>query len=84
MDKKIVFMFSGQGSQFYNMGKSLYIHDQKFRDTIRNLNDIIYKFIGVSVLNELYGDDKKSKSIIFKISRKRLMLNWQHALSIGT
>lgn len=60
MDKKVVFMFSGQGSQYYNMGKKLYTHNKIFRDMMCNVNDIVYRISGYSVLDKVYEEGKQS------------------------
>jgi bacillaene synthase trans-acting acyltransferase len=58
MKKSIVFMFSGQGSQYYHMGKELYCKNAIFRRWMSALNDIVYKNIGLSISNEIYNETK--------------------------
>ena len=53
---KTVFMFPGQGSQYYHMGKSLYEKNEKFRQCMSYLDGIIRDLCGISVLASLYSD----------------------------
>jgi acyl transferase domain-containing protein len=50
--KPIVFMFSGQGSQYYHMGKELFLKDPLFREWMQNLDALAYEMIGQSVLDQ--------------------------------
>lgn len=59
MDKSVVFMFSGQGSQYYHMGKELFIKHQIFREWMLRLDKIVYEIIGESVLEQLYSEQKR-------------------------
>lgn len=56
MISQTVFMFSGQGSQYFRMGKSLYDDDATFRDWMIRLDEIPRRLAGVSVLDTLYSD----------------------------
>ncbi|GFN30067.1 acyltransferase domain-containing protein [Paenibacillus xylaniclasticus] len=60
MNKTIVFMYSGQGSQYYGMGKELYTTNAVFRKWMNRLDEIHADLTGKSVLNVLYDDTKKS------------------------
>ncbi|WP_234025573.1 acyltransferase domain-containing protein [Bacillus paralicheniformis] len=54
MDKPVVFMFSGQGSQYYMMGKSLFDRHPVFHKWMCHLDTIVQQTAGYSVLEELY------------------------------
>lgn len=64
MNKPIVFLFSGQGSQYFNMGKELYVSNSMFRKWMQKLDEVFLDLTGVSVLNKLY-DDSRKKSELF-------------------
>lgn len=61
MKKSIVFMFSGQGSQYYNMGREIFYQEPIFKKWMLVLDDIFKKRTGKSVLYILY-DQIQQKS----------------------
>lgn len=50
-----VFMFSGQGSQYFHMGKQLYEGHDVFRRWMTRLDGAVREISGYSVLEELYS-----------------------------
>lgn len=57
MNKPVVFMFSGQGSHYYQMGKELYLQEPVFREWMNRLDRAALPFVGESVLRQLYGQE---------------------------
>lgn len=51
----IVFMFSGQGSQYYQMGRDLYDANPVFKNWLDHLDTIVKKLAGYSVIESLYA-----------------------------
>ncbi|PIT00785.1 hypothetical protein TSA1_08370 [Bradyrhizobium nitroreducens] len=62
MQLQNVFMFSGQGSQYYQMGRALYEAGGTFRSSMDNLDHWMVENAGRSVLRELYGDSSKAET----------------------
>ena len=50
----VVFMFSGQGSQYVNMGKELYLKEAVFREHIDNCSEILRVHLSLDLRNILY------------------------------
>jgi acyl transferase domain-containing protein/acyl carrier protein len=89
--KPIVFVFSGQGSQYVNMGLGLYQTIDLFKETIDRCFDKLNKIMGESVKNILYPSDENfaeaEKNInlflytspikfIFEYSLATLLIRW--------
>lgn len=53
-DKKVVFLFSGLGSQHINMGAQFYKEISQFRYHMDQLDEELYIATGISVTKELY------------------------------
>ncbi len=53
-----VFMFSGQGSQYYQMGKELFAQHAVFRDWMLRLDELAYRESGKRVLDAIYSSAK--------------------------
>ncbi|HZR59128.1 MAG TPA: acyltransferase domain-containing protein [Terriglobales bacterium] len=51
-----VFMFSGQGSQYFQMGRTLYDDNDIFREWMIRLDGIVQQSSGRSVIETLYSD----------------------------
>jgi len=50
----VVFMFSGQGSQYYGMGRGLFLTNPTFRNWMLKLDSFFYNETGKSVIKVLY------------------------------
>jgi bacillaene synthase trans-acting acyltransferase len=61
MKKKIIFMFSGQGSQYYHMGKELYEHHARFKYWMDHCDEIAYPFVKTSLVDVLYHTHNKTE-----------------------
>jgi trans-AT polyketide synthase, acyltransferase and oxidoreductase domains len=56
--RKVVFMFSGQGSHYYGMGRELFESQPVFRDTLRSLDAMFRDLGSPGVLDEIYRSDR--------------------------
>lgn len=55
----IVSMFSGQGSQYYQMARELFAHNSTFNRWMHLLDSLFQQHIGESILAEMYAREKK-------------------------
>jgi acyl transferase domain-containing protein len=60
MKNEIVFMFSGQGSQYLNMGRDFYEDLTQFRKRMQYLDEIAQEYIGYSIVDILYNNPTRS------------------------
>jgi len=56
----LVFMFGGQGTQYFQMGKELYHTDKIFRDTMDACSNIYQSEYGQSLIDVIYDEEKKN------------------------
>ncbi len=63
-DIKTVFAFSGQGSQYFQMGLELHLHDAFFRHWMKRMEELVRDLSGLSVLSAMY-DTTKTKADTF-------------------
>ncbi|MES2929546.1 MAG: acyltransferase domain-containing protein [Pseudomonadota bacterium] len=61
MRTRIVFAFSGQGSQYFQMGRSLYERNMSFKRSMDRLDAVATDLSGNSIVRTLYGDRSKSE-----------------------
>jgi acyl transferase domain-containing protein/acyl carrier protein len=59
--RKLVFVFSGQGSQWVGMGRELLGQEPAFREAMERCDRAIRKYTGWSVLEELAADEARSR-----------------------
>lgn len=59
--KKIVFVFPGQGSQWYGMGKELYKQEPAFKNYLDKVDQAILEESGFSVIQELMGNQEQAR-----------------------
>lgn len=57
LNRPVVFMFSGQGSQYVNMGLDLYRQEPVYRETIDYCADVLKPLIGCDIREILYPKD---------------------------
>ncbi|MEK4042691.1 ACP S-malonyltransferase [Paenibacillus sp. FSL H8-0048] len=62
MHSEMVFMFSGQGSQYHKMGYELFEKQPVFRQSMERLDRIFHELTGKSVITELYLGTKRKGS----------------------
>ncbi|MEM1168616.1 MAG: type I polyketide synthase [Cyanobacteria bacterium P01_H01_bin.35] len=58
---KIAFMFTGQGSQYTNMGASLYKTQPIFRQTLDRCNEILKDYLELPLLDVLFSEKHSAK-----------------------
>lgn len=58
--KSVVFLYSGQGSQYFHMGRDLYQANTQFRSHVDRLDQLAHERLGVSVTSIIF-DESKSK-----------------------
>lgn len=54
MKKPVVWLFSGQGSQYFQMGRELYEHDAVFRAALSEADEILRPRFNHSLVEEIY------------------------------
>jgi bacillaene synthase trans-acting acyltransferase len=60
MKNEIVFMFSGQGSQYLNMGREFYESLTLYRKRMQHLDEIAQEYIGYSIVDILYNNPSRA------------------------
>ncbi|MGH8442731.1 MAG: ACP S-malonyltransferase [Nevskiaceae bacterium] len=74
---RTIFMYSGQGSQYYAMGKELYQHNAVFRQAMQDCAGMYRPLTGRDMLAELYDDARRHDDLT------DILLSHPALLSIG-
>lgn len=57
--QKIVFMFSGQGSHYFQMGRALYDHDMVFKAEMQRMDALLRDRYRLSIIDVLYKEEHR-------------------------
>jgi len=66
-NRSIVFMFSGQGSHYYQMGRAFFDGNAAFRRILLHLDDIAKPLLGRSIIDVLYNDGRRKDELFNEI-----------------
>ncbi|MED1124973.1 non-ribosomal peptide synthetase/type I polyketide synthase [Bacillus atrophaeus] len=70
-DKKLIFMFTGQGSQYVNMGRDLYREEPFFKETMDRCFHEFYETTGERLEDFLYPDQEHEDSAVKKLQETK-------------
>ena len=59
---QVIFMFSGQGSQYANMGRELYEVEPKFKQHVDSCAEILQPHLGVDIRSLIYPKQEEIKT----------------------
>jgi acyl transferase domain-containing protein/thioesterase domain-containing protein/acyl carrier protein len=65
----VVFMFSGQGSQYVNMGRDLYEHEPVFRETLDLCAEKLTQPLGLDLRSALYPADEEKNAAAERLNQ---------------
>ncbi len=60
----IAFLFTGQGSQYVNMGKQLYEKSPSFRKALEECDQILQAYLETSILEIIYPKEEQNSSVL--------------------
>ncbi len=63
LQHKVVFVFSGQGSQWFGMGRELLEQEPIFRETLERCDQAIQQYADWSLLEQLTADESESRLV---------------------
>ena len=65
----VIFMFSGQGSQYVNMGHEIYTHETVFRETLDRCAHYLACHCGVDILSRIFPPDAEREAAAEELSQ---------------
>lgn len=80
-DRKIVFMFTGQGSQYVNMGKLLYETSKVFKDSMDKCDKLFKPYLLKSIVDLLYGEKADADVLERTVYAQPAIFTIEYALS---
>jgi acyl transferase domain-containing protein len=63
MSTKTIFLFSGQGSHYYQMGKELFDEEKVFKEWMLKGNELFFSKTGIDLIEELYYKGYKKSDV---------------------
>jgi bacillaene synthase trans-acting acyltransferase len=81
MGLPVVFMFSGQSSQYHQMGRELYDQHPRFRMWMDYCDEIAQPLIGASLCDVLYRDGDKSRPFDRLLHTNPALIAFEYSLS---
>jgi bacillaene synthase trans-acting acyltransferase len=81
MHLPVVFMFSGQGSQYHQMGRELYERHPRFRMWMEHCDEIAQPLIGRSLCDILYRGDDRSQPFDRLLHTNPALLAFEYSLA---
>jgi acyl transferase domain-containing protein len=79
-NRKLVFMFSGQGSQYLGMGKILFETQEVFKEALTVCDRLFYPYILSSVIELIYGTASSTDLIENTANAQCLIFSIEYAL----
>lgn len=68
-DRRVAFMFPGQGSQYVNMGLELYRDEDRFRTEVDRCSRFLETHLGLSLRDVIYPEESKAQEAVKLLDR---------------